>query len=248
MIKKCAWLTQKPIAHRGLHNGRDIPENSLAAFALAIERGYPIECDVRMSADGELVVFHDAHMKRLTGENIVLKDVTTHEMKAMYLYATQEKIPTLQEVLALVDGRVPLLIEVKNTNHPGDLERKVQSLLRAYGGLYALQSFNPLTVLWFQRHMPQATVGQIIQRSPSRHLRIELKRWLLRGKWFLSRLYPDFVTYEDACFPNHYFVSLHKRRGIPILAWTIDSTEKREKVQDLSDNIIFETIDPLSKK
>lgn len=243
-MKDATWLTQKPIAHRGLHDGRRIPENSLAAFEKAIAQGTPVECDVRMSADGAIIVFHDADLKRLTGDTRILAHTSHSAIADLSLYETQQKIPTLGEVLKLIDGRVPLLIEIKNNGRVGRLEESVRDLLDSYQGDYALQSFNPLSVLWFLQHAPYAVTGQIIQCSPSRQVRITLKRWALRMKWYMHKQYPDFISYEDKCFPHHYFASLHKKKKIPVLAWTIDSKEKQNMVNDYSDNIIFEKIEP----
>jgi len=243
--KNNLWLTQRPIAHRGLHDRRQIPENSLAAFDVAIENNHPIECDVRMTADGELVVFHDANLERLTGDTRMIVDLSYVELNDLHLYKTKQKIPLLTDVLALIDRRVPILIEIKNNGSVGKIEKQVKELLENYHGKCAVQSFNPLTVMWFKKYVEAIPSGQILQCSPSRHVRITLKQWVLRMKWFINGQYPDFISYEDYCFPNHYFATLHKKRHIPILSWTIDSVEKREKVKKLSDNIIFERIDPL---
>lgn len=244
MKKELAWLTQRPIAHRGLHDGKIVPENSLLAFEKTIAQGYPIECDVRMLADGEIVVFHDENLKRLTGDTRMLKDVSYLEINDLHISKTQEKVPTLLEVLKLIDGRVPILIEIKNKGRVGQLEKKVRDILAFYQGVYALQSFNPLSVLWFLRHAPYAAIGQVIQCSPSKRVRISIKRWMLRIKWYIQKQYPDFISYEDKCFPYHYFASLHKKKKIPILVWTIDSQEKFEKVRKITNNVIFENIDP----
>ena len=143
-----SWLVEQPIAHRGLHD-KDTPENSLAAFSKAIEAGYPIELDVRLIADGTVVVFHDNSLSRLTENDGYIKFLNKEDLKYLTLKDSEEKIPTFEEVLNLVNGQVPLLIEVKNESKVGQLESKVIELLKDYKGEYAVQSFNPYVLEYF---------------------------------------------------------------------------------------------------
>src|SRR2546423_9182129 len=136
-------LLSRPIAHRGVHRLPDVPENSLAAFQAAIDRGLPVELDVRLSADGQPVVLHDADLGRMTGKGVPVRSLAANEVRQLRLLNTQERVPLLRETLERVAGRVPLLIELKHHGMGvGPLERAVVAALRGYSGPFALQSFN----------------------------------------------------------------------------------------------------------
>ena len=140
-------------AHRGLH-GETVPENSLLAFDLAAKEEYGIELDVQLSADGEVMVFHDYRLARMTGCEKKLCELTAAELSGLRLKGTDEKIPTFREVLALVDGRVPLLVELKGESTDTSLCPKVAELLREYGGAYCIESFNPLLLGKMRKQLP----------------------------------------------------------------------------------------------
>lgn len=237
------WTRTLPVAHRGLHDlaaGR--PENSRAAFRAAIDQGYAIECDVRLSRDGVAMVFHDADLMRLCGRAGYLKDHDAATLGQFTLLGTAETIPTLQDLLDMTAGRVPLLIEVKNYNDApvGPLESAVKKTLQGYQGDYALQSFNPNTVAWFAAHMPDVFRGQIacpvadMGKSLSPLGRLGL-RWLLwRGHGD-----PDFVAYDV----NHLPSGLTRRaraQGKPALTWTVKTPEQLARARAHADNVIFE--------
>ena len=137
-----SWLVCQPIAHRGLHD-KEIPENSLPAFENAINNGYAIELDVQMIADGTLVVFHDESLSRVTNNDGYLKFLNKSDLEILTLKGSKEKIPTFEETLKFINGRTPILIEIKNKSKVGDLEKKVIELLKDYKGEYAVESFNP---------------------------------------------------------------------------------------------------------
>ncbi len=148
----------RPYAHRGLW-GEGAPENSLAAFEAAAARGFAIELDVQLSKDGKVMVFHDYTLTRMCQKEAFLSDLTAEELGAMTLGGTKEKIPTLEEVLSLVDGRVPLLIELKGENGNTALCPVVAEMLDGYGGAYCVESFNPLLLHWFKKHRPLVVRG-----------------------------------------------------------------------------------------
>ena len=138
------WVTTKLIAHRGFHdNNSNAPENSLAAFKLAIENGYAMEMDVQMSSDGVLVVFHDDTLTRVCGVEGKIAQTPIEELKKLHLYNSNEQIPTMEEFLNLVDGREPILIEVKDHANIGELEQKLTDMLHNYKGEFIIESFNP---------------------------------------------------------------------------------------------------------
>ncbi len=219
-------LLTMPIAHRGLHCGPEAPENSMPAFALAIEHGYPIELDVHLLADGGLAVFHDLTLDRMTSASGPITNITSDQLGGLRLQGTESVIPTLQDVLDFVSGRTPLLIELKtNAFRVGDLEGAVVSAVRRYDGEFAIQSFNPLTVAWFRNEAPGFCRGQLSGG--------EVAAGAIRN------LEPDFVAYALSGLPNAE-VSKIRSSGLPILAWTIKSEDEQRKARQVADNLIFE--------
>lgn len=234
------WLVETPIAHRGLHD-KNIPENSLGAFAKAIEKGFAIELDVQLLADNTVVVFHDDSLARMTGNDGYIKYLNKEDLKALKLKGTKESIPTLKEVLDLVDGRVPLLIEIKNKYKVGKLEQAVLDILKNYQGEFAVQSFNPLSLGYVKKHAPQILRGQLSGNFKKGDASW-IKRYLLKRMRFNKKVsQPDFISYEAAALPNRY---VKKYKNLPLLAWTVKSKEEYLKVVKYCDNIIFEKFDP----
>lgn len=235
------WLTQTYIAHRGLHFA-DAPENSMAAFERAIEAGYAIEIDVHLSADGVPVVFHDHTLARMCGRDNLVTELTLSELSECRLAGTEQRIPTLEQVLALCDGKAPLLIELKTPKKIGILESAVWALLKDYRGLFAVQSFNPYTIKWFAKNAPQVLRGQLAATFKDSDMPAYQKYLLSRLK--LAPLNkPDFIAYDTAALPNVY-VARSKRRGRAVLAWTVRSAEEFERIAPFADNIIFENFTP----
>ena len=159
MTVRDSFLCKTPIAHRGLHEG--VPENSRAAFARAIEEGYAIETDVRRTKDGTLVVIHDDNLKRMTGTEGKVSRTSYRELADLRLCGTEEKIMTLQEFLEYVDGRAPVLLEVKDLYTVVNFPREVVHVMQQYRGEYALQSFNPFYVHRFKQLAPDVLRGQL---------------------------------------------------------------------------------------
>src|SRR5690606_8386455 len=151
-----SWLTAKPVAHRGYHDLNDRRwENTLSAFAAAAERGYSIECDVHLSADNVPVVIHDDDLKRLTGADGFVWQRTAAELATLRVGGTSDHVPTLAEVLALVAGRVPLVVELKGTpGHDTGLVASVGALLKTYKGKVAIMSFDHWLIRDFARDAP----------------------------------------------------------------------------------------------
>ena len=178
MEEKTKFLTNTLIAHRGLHNEL-IPENSLKAFKEAIKKKHTIEFDVHLLKDGNVVVFHDDNLQRMTGVNKKIKNTTYDEIKSLRLKDTDEHIPLLSDILKLVNGQVPLLIELKYDNKVGKLEEKLMTILKEYKGLYALQSFSPLSLIYLRKHYPDAIRGLLVAKFKKSHMNI-LKKVILR--------------------------------------------------------------------
>ena len=149
-------------AHRGLHGG-GVPENSLTAFRLAVETGYGIELDVHSAKDGVAVVFHDGTLNRMVGKDAALSEFTAEELSKMNLSETDEKIPTFKEVLELVGGKVPLLVELKQDAKEVGVAKAAAEALRQYTGDFIVESFNPFTLAEFGREMPEVRRGILSQ-------------------------------------------------------------------------------------
>ena len=235
-----SWLVDQPIAHRGLHD-KVIPENSLAAFSRAIECGYAIEFDVRMIADGTIIIFHDDSLSRLTENDGYVKFLNKSDLDLLTLKGSKEKIPTLEEALAFINGRVPILIEIKNEGAIGEQEKRVLEILKNYKGDFAVESFNPFVLEYFYKHAPHILRGQLAGYFRGQKLsffkKYALKRMLLNEK--IS--HPDFVAYEAARLPNRF---VRKFKKLPLIAWTVTSESEYLKVVKYCDNVIFEGFEP----
>jgi glycerophosphoryl diester phosphodiesterase len=239
-----AWLRERPIAHRGLHDG-ERPENSLEAFEAAVVAEHPIELDVRRLRDGHVVVFHDAELERMTGRPGAVEHQTKGDLASVRLQGTRAPIPLLEEVLELVAGRVPLVIEIKNEGRVGAPEHALERALREYDGPVALQSFNPLTLAWFREHAPHHPRGQLASDFEDAEL-AGYERFLLRRLLLAPLSRPDYVGYELRCLP-YWAPSLARRLGLPLIAWTVRSQEDLALASRRADNYIFESIRPPSR-
>jgi len=237
-IKK-SWLSKAPIAHRGLHTDQ-IPENSLASFSNAILHGYAIEIDVRMTDDKVAVVFHDETLKRMTNCDGYLSSLKSSELGNYNLLKTDEKIPTLEETLKLVDGQVPLLIELKTFTNVGALEQAVIDVLKGYKGDFAVQSFNPYSVAYFKNKAPGFLRGLIAMNFTKEEQPNFFKRVMLSKMKLNHIAKPDFITFRGSDLPNKYAA----KSGLPVIAFTIKSNGELEKVIPHCNNIVFEKFVP----
>ena len=233
-----------PIAHRGLH-GEGRSENSTAAFAAAIERGYAIELDIQMSSDGEAMVFHDYELSRLTVERGPTRQRSAAELGAMTL-ADGSNVPTLTEVLKQVSGQVGVLVEIKDQDGAmgadiGPLEARVAEILNEYRGPVAVMSLNPHAIYHMQRLSPDVPRGITTCRFSE-------KDWPFLPRKRAEELVdiPDFEPTESS-FISHHFHSLDlpsvnriRQGGDPVLSWTIKSEDDEHKARRLADNITFE--------
>lgn len=232
-------------AHRGLFDTKtDAPENSLPAFQKAVEAGYGIELDVQLSKDGIPVVFHDASLKRMCGVEGNVWDYPLSELKQLKLADSNAEVPTLAEVLDVVDGKVPLIIEYKLYVPQTKVCRLVNDLLRSYTGAYCIESFHPLALLWYRRHRPDVVRGQLCMEFWNEDK--------YRGNPFffvLSYLVtnaaarPDFIAYKHSDASNLSF-RLTKRMGALAVAWTIKSQTQLEEAKKHFDLFIFDSFIP----
>lgn len=235
------WL----YAHRGLHDqAGGAPENSLEAFRRAVEAGYGIELDVQLTKDGKLIVHHDGSLKRVCGVDRKICETTYQELCAIPL-PDGSRVPLLSEVLALVDGRVPLIVEVKQDGGAIKNAAATLALLRGYAGPYCVESFHPLAVRYFCKNAPHIVRGQLAMGMPYREARIGFGAWLALRALMVNCLgRPHFVAYS---VPNDHTVSmwLMKRLFKPLLAaWTIRDQQTLDRALAEYDYPIFEGFTP----
>jgi len=236
----------KYIAHRGLHSLELwAPENSLEAFRRAVEKGFAIELDIHLTKDYQLAVFHDDNLARMTGLNKNIVEMTMKELKQLRLQGTSEKIPTLLEVLNVVDGKVPLLIEIKNTTKQiGKLEKVLARQMRYYKGFWAVQAFNPLRLNWFSKNMPKIQRGQLVSCNNEKNIIKRIFKNFISKPFvwkFISK--PNFLAYDLRCISMEV-VMLAIQNNCELLTWVAKSQELLKEAEKFSDSIIFEGFIP----
>lgn len=234
-------------AHRGLHDeSSDVVENTLEAFEAACAQGFGIELDILYSQDMQVVVFHDDNLKRLAGDPRRVCTVPLDELQSFALdNVASAQIPTLKETLRLVNGRVPLLIEIKTCKKGKQLCQDLMDILKDYPGEYIVESFNPLIVGWFRRNAPHVVRGQLV--CPMREyipIVDPLSAFCMAGLLFNFIARPDFVAYDANA---RRFFSPHLQRFIfrtPMAGWTIDTQPMVELIQRRREMCIFENVNP----
>lgn len=239
------WLVTKPIAHRGLFTDK-IPENSLASYKNAVKNKIAIELDVSVLTDGTPVCFHDEKLARMTGKDGFISGCSYKDIEKLTLAGTKEKIPTLADALNVIDGKVPVLIEIKNYGKVGAIEKAVWKVLQSYKGEYAIQSVNPYTLEWFKKNAPKIKRGQIASFFKNKEItgikRYNLKRMLLNKK--VSE--PNFIAYSAEDMPNKF---LKKYYGvIPVLAHSIKNEGDEKRLDNYMDNFLFDSYTPKAFK
>lgn len=240
------WL----YAHRGLHdNTGEAPENSLRAFELAVEKGYGIELDVQLTKDGVPIVFHDYNLKRSCKADIKVGDQNYKELEKFHLFNSKEKIPKLSEVLSLVDGKVPFIIELKIPLGAGKLCRAVTELLKDYKGVYCIESFNPFGLIWYRFHNPKVVRGQlstdfIREKVKGNAVQYFVLKHLLLN--FLTK--PDFIAYHYIYKTGVSYTICRKLFKVKTVAWTIQSQKVYEENRKYYELIIFDSFIPKDKE
>ena len=229
---RVAWLRGATFAHRGLH-GPGMPENSLSAAAAACARGFGIECDVHKASDGPAIVFHDATLERLTAESGPVAARPAAQLATIPLSGSShgDTIPSLRQLLDLIAGRVPLLIEVKTPadHRLGALCLAVRRTLEGYRGPHAVMGFDPRVSRWFRVHSPRTVRGLVITEQDDKALSGRMRRHL--ALWLAK---PDFLAYDIRDLPGR-FPMAQRRRGLPLVTWTISSAQLRERALSHAD-------------
>ena len=231
--KPLRWLTGRPIAHRGLHDiGRGRPENSLVAFEDAARAGYAIECDLHPAADGVPMVFHDDDLQRLTGTAGCVRDFGSHDLSRRTLLGTPERVPTLDQLIDLVSGAVPLVIELKHIpGRDAGFALAVMERLQHYDGPAAVMSFDPALLVAAKAAAPHFPLGLTAEgdwHSARRHFDV------------MRRTGADFISYRVQDLPTAMPVLARRLMGVPLICWTVRTPGDQETAAAWADQITFE--------
>ncbi|MBR4768564.1 MAG: glycerophosphodiester phosphodiesterase [Lachnospiraceae bacterium] len=236
-----ALFFHRNYAHRGLYDpDNGIPENSLPAFQNAVDHGFGIELDVQLSKDGEVMVFHDDNLKRMTGKDALIWDLTFEELRTLRLGGTEETIPTFREVLdVLKAGEGHHVIEIKTGPRNNELSEKTYAMLKDFPGVYCVESFNPFIVNWFRKNAPEVFRGQLATgiREYKAYPKIIGKMLVSCRFSFLNR--PDFIAYDKSVeLPKH--VNRLRKKGVMLFAWTCRNEKEASEAERNYDGVIFE--------
>lgn len=229
-------------AHRGVFDNESAaPENSLAAFQAAIDAGYGIELDIQLSSDGVAMVFHDADLERMCGVEGKIWEYTCAELQQMRLLDTEETIPTFAEALALIDGQVPVIVEYKLDKVDKAVCAAGQALLAEYNGVYCIQCFHPLALMWYKKNAPEVIRGQLSQKFWEKEeyhgeALYALLSYMIEN--VVTR--PDYIAYEFDDGDNLSF-KLCKIMGAKTAGWTLKSYEDYEVAKEDFDLYIFDS-------
>lgn len=245
---KRAPFEGRAYAHRGLYElDQSVPENSLEAFRRAVEAGYGSELDVQRTRDGQIVVFHDDSLKRACGVDKAVRDFTYEELRQIPLFKTGERIPLFSEVLAIFDGKQPLIVELKYGPDAALLCEATRALLAAYRGPACVESFHPAMVLWFRKHDPTRLRGQLSEAAC-------FSKKTLPGylAFMMSRLFtncltrPQFIAYRVG--PKPLSVRAAERMGAMKVLWTARERSQHGRRMAENDAVIFEGYRPREGK
>lgn len=232
-------------AHRGLHdNGGDAPENSMPAFKAAVDAGYGIELDIQMTKDGQVVVTHDFGLKRICGVDVQVNQLTYEELQQYTILNSQERIPLFTDFLKLVDGKVPLVVELKCRNGKDPIAAEADKILKDYKGVYCIESFDPRVLLWYKANRPEVIRGQLsgnLNKEESVKGGMKVVYWLLTHLLINVATRPDFIAY-DIRYSGEISRKICRLLGAPAVAWTVRTAGEYEKAKKEYDLFIFENV------
>ena len=243
-MKDLSWLKNELIAHRGLYTkDQTIPENSLASFRHALDKGYAIELDVNLLKDGTVVCFHDDHLKRAFGIDKTISDVTYDELIKFNLFNTNEKVPTLKEALELIKCQKPVLIELKPHGNVKILCHETMNVLKDYTGQYAIFSFHPMVSYILKKNYPHVIRGQISEYFTELKTMRKFQKYLMKSMFFNRFTKPDFISYGISDLPNKY-LDRYYRKGLTIISYAARTQDEFDLVKSYYDNVVFEYFEP----
>ena len=238
--KDIEWLNDIKIAHRGLHNlNKGIPENTIAAFSKAIEKGVAIELDIHILKDNNIVVFHDDNLNRCCGINKKIKNLDIKEIKEVRLFGTDHKIPTLTDTLDFVDSKVPIIIEIKTDVSAKKICPYLLKILENYTGKIAIKSFDPRVCLWLKKNACDIPRGLLItdfKKSKKPNL---IKKLFITSMVFIPIYNPDFLSISLSMLKSKK-VKNTRKKGLVILGWTFKTKFDYMKYENYCDSYIYE--------
>lgn len=233
-------------AHRGLHdNATDAPENSMAAFRKAVEAGFGMELDVHVTKDGVPVIFHDFTLERICGDKAKIEECTYEELQRFTLCNSNEKIPRFEDLLTMIAGRVPLIVEIKSENVNVSFCARIDKLLRAYSGEYCIESFNPMVLWWFRRHHNGVIRGQLSSNFRKDGGYTQVMYFLMEHLLLNFLTKPDFIAYNHKFYKEPGRRICHRLYSRPAAAWTIQNQQDLEAMRRNFDVFIFDSFCPL---
>jgi glycerophosphoryl diester phosphodiesterase len=239
------WLTARPIAHRGLHDSaRGVVENSLGAARAAFAKGYAMECDLRLSRDGEVFVFHDETLDRLCGESLRFDALDAAQLQGKILRGSGEPIATLQQLLGVAEGARPLILELKS-DFAGNvaLAEAVATVLGDYSGPAAIKSFDPALIAVLRAMRLQIPLGIVAQADYADEEWAGLtgdQRFALSRFSHAGETRPDFLSWRAGDLPHSTCEFARACSSVPVMTWTIRSPEAAEAARRHADQIVFE--------
>lgn len=233
-------------AHRGLHDNKsNAPENSINAFTLAVEKGYGIELDVQMTKDMVAVVFHDYNLKRACEVDKKISELEYKELLTYRLFASQERIPTFREVLNCIDGKVPIIVELKIPWNPDITCKATSKELKDYKGIYCIESFNPFGLGWYKKHYPNVVRGQLSTDFSKEKIKgSKMQYFILKHLLFNFYTKPDFIAYQHKYKKGISFTICRRLYKALAVAWTIQTQEELQDSKDYFDLFIFDSFIP----
>ncbi|MBQ9767985.1 MAG: glycerophosphodiester phosphodiesterase [Lachnospiraceae bacterium] len=241
-------FTKVYIAHRGLFDNENIPENSRSAFREAMRHGYGIELDVRLTKDLVPVVFHDDTLLRMCGVEKKVSECTYEELCTYSLLGTEKKIPTLVVALKDIAGSVPVLVEIKAGRDWKRTAAETAAVLDSYNGVYAVQAFHPMVLVWFRKHRPQVLRGQLSTDYRRDHVKCTwLQKAVRTDLWCNVLTYPDFISFRYTMTDLWVYRLWKRRYGGTGFGWTIRSKEELRQAEKEFDGIIFDSFLPGEK-
>lgn len=236
------------VAHRGFFdNESEAPENSIAAFKRAVEAGFAVEMDVQLTSDGKLVVFHDMNLKRMCGVDRILYECTYEELLQYRLADSQEQIPLFSEVLSVIGGKVPMVIEIKGEHQPEIIAAHLDEEMKGYRGVYCIESFRPKVLMWYRKHHPEVIRGQLstdVFRDKEGKRLNPIVKFVGTNMMcnFLAK--PDFIAYNHKHVGQPAFWLCCWMFPVMRFAWTIKDQRELGKARKYFHVFIFDGFNP----
>lgn len=240
---------EKYVAHRGLFdNAKEYPENSIAAFRRAVEHGYGIELDVQLTLDEVLVVFHDDDLNRMCGVDKKVEECTFEELQQYSLAVSGEKIPLFSDVLDVIDGKSPLVVEIKNSDRWEITTAAAAKMLDEYKGPYCVESFNPFVLDWYRKNRPEIIRGQLSTNYFKDEPQMSFIRKVVLTNLLLNfKAKPDFIAYNHFHKNQFSYKLLRKLFHVKNAAWTVKSQQELDAASDVFTCMIFDSFVPAAK-